>query len=372
MQSYLRISIGLLFLLMVSSCGGSSSTTDTTPTTTNPVNWQPISNGWTVGDATQEGFNVTALNTAYDMARDTNVLRSLLVVRNEQLIAEAYFRGTTSNSLLHERSVTKTVMAMLIGVAIDEGYLNSIEQNIGELLATDFPDLSTAKKAITIEHLLTMTSGFQWDESQVNGYTDWANSNDPQGYLLNRDLVATSGTVFNYNSAATHVLSIILSKATGLTTLEYANQKIFQPLGITQLRWEVLADGYHNGAAGLELRAADLAKIGLMMQNNGQWQQQTIVPKQWLDAAKSHQLNLTPGAGPFLVDGYGYLTWLGTGNGFNIQLAWGWGGQFIAIIPEKNMVVIINCDWQVSGQTASSQYAVAFDILINHIMNAAN
>ena len=361
-------------ITVLCSCGGSSSdNTNNSFPTVNNINWKPISTAdWIIGDANQENFRISGLDTAFNKARDTNILNSLLVVRNDKLIAEAYFRGNTGNNLMDERSVTKTILALLVGVAIDEGYLIGLDQTIGSIFLDDFPSMSFDKQELTIRHLLTMSSGFQWNESQVNGYLDWANSTDPQGYLLNRDLADPSGTVFNYNSAGVHLLSVMLSRLTGMSTLEYAKEKLFSPLEINSFQWEILADGVYNGSAGLKLRGSDLAKIGLLLLNNGVWQQQIIIPSEWVQSIKSHQVNLTPSTGPFFVDGYGYLTWLGTGSNLKIQLAWGWGGQFIAVIPEMDMVVIVNCDWQVDGSTARSQYAVAFDIIINDIMAAAN
>ena len=362
-----------IILFSLCACGGSSSSSDDDPAELPPVDWQPKSTTvWEVGDAMQEGFTVEQLDAAYSTADQTNVLKNLLIVRNNKLISEAYFDGTNVDSLLHERSVTKTVIAMLIGIAIDEGYLSGINQPIGSFFEEDFPNLAANKRDITIQQLLTMTSGFEWDESQSGGYTSWANSSDPQAYLFNRDLQNTPGTEFTYNSAGAHLLSVILTKATGMSTLQYASEKLFLPLGITQLRWETLADGFYNGGAGLEMRPVDLAKIGLTLLNDGEWQSESIIPGSWVQALKAYQLNLSPGSGDFSVNGYGYLTWLGTGGNQDIKLAWGWGGQFVAMIPGKNMVVIMNSNWQVSASTAGAQYEIAFDILVNQIIPAAN
>lgn len=366
-----KLSLPLFFLILFSGCGGSSSSPDVLDVTDSPiVNWQPKSSSiWEVGDAAQENFNTALIDSTYSNAKQTNVLKNLLIIRNNKLIAEAYFDGTNANTLMQERSVTKTIIAVLIGIAIENGYLSGIEQTIGEFFEDDYSGLSENKKNITIENLLTMSSGFQWDESQ---YNNWASSSDPQGYLLNRGLVDTPGENFLYNSAGAHLLSVILTKATGMSSLQFANEKLFLPLGITEIRWEKLNDNFYNGGAGIELRPVDLAKIGLMLLNNGDWEMQSIVPSAWVVQAKDHQLNLTPGGGTFKVDGYGYLIWLGTGNNQQIQLAWGWGGQYIALIPEKNMVVIMNSDSRVNRATAESQYDVSLDILVNQIIPAAN
>jgi len=367
--------IVIVFITIATSCGGNSETSDSINNVSSPsvdVNWQPIStDSFTIRDAQSESLDVPLLNIAYNNARDSDGLKSLLVVRNEALIGEAYFENTLANDLLHERSVTKTIIAMLIGLAIEDAYITGIEQTIGSFFQEDFPELSQSKKNITINHLLTMTSGFQWDEGQVSGYTNWANSSDPQGFLLNRSLSSIAGEQFNYNSAAVHLLSIILSKATKMSTLEYAMEKIFTPLGISQISWEKLNDGYYNGGAGLALRSIDLAKIGSLLLNNGVYQQQIILPSTWVQTAKLSHVSFTSGSAPFAVDGYGYLWWLGQGNGQRMQMAWGWGGQFIATIPDKNMVVIINSTWQVSGTISREQYTAAFNV-INDVISAAN
>ncbi|WP_444997392.1 serine hydrolase domain-containing protein [Aliikangiella sp. IMCC44359] len=375
MSSQWKLAFIISIFMSFSGCGGSSSsgTLSTPPSSVTEVNWSPIStDSWIVGDATVENFDVEKINAAYVNAANSNVLNSLLIIRNNKLIAEAYFKNTTENTLMHERSVTKTIIAMLIGIAIEEGFLTGLNQSIGRFFETEYPDLSLVKKDITLLHLLTMTSGFQWNESQDSEYINWANSSDPQGHLLNRNMTSNAGEQFNYNSAAVHLLSVILTKSTGMNTLEYAKQKLFEPLGINQIRWEILADGYYNGGAGLELRSIDLAKIGLLLHNNGHWEQQMIIPESWVQAAKSQQISFPPSDPPMVIDGYGYLWWLGHANNHQLELAWGWGGQFIVTIPDKNMVLITNSKWQINGATARSQYSTIFNILVNDIIAAAN
>ncbi len=363
----------LAILSMLCGCGGPSSESNGTVQALADVNWQPVSTtSWEIGNASEENIDTEGLDTAYNLASKSNTLKSLLVIRNEKLIAEGYFGGTNANTLLHERSVTKTIIAMLIGKAIEDGYLIGIEQTMGPFFESEYPDLSNSKRQITLENLLTMTSGFEWDEGQPNTFNDWVSSADVQAHILDRELIDTPGTKFNYNSATSHLLSVIISKATGMSTLEYANESLFNPLGITQKRWETLSDSFINGGAGLELRAIDLAQIGLMLLNDGIWQDTQVIPSDWVRSAKTHQLNFDPDFGLISVDGYGYLMWLAKGSNQDIFLAWGWGGQFIILVPGKNMLVIMNSDWQVNSDTADAQYATALDILVNHIIPAAN
>ena len=190
------------------------------------------------------------LNEAFTKAASFSELRSLVVARNGVIIKEQYFRTGGANTPSDVRSVTKSVTSLLIGVAIDKGFLQSVDQPIGQFIRPLVDTLSTDKAAITIRNLLTMSSGFTWNElDNQNEYNYWFYSAPNQvQYLINRALVAKPGQVFDYNSAAVHLLSVILTKATNMKTKDFAQKYLFDSLGFTIGSWETDDQGYNNGA----------------------------------------------------------------------------------------------------------------------------
>lgn len=341
-----KVRFHLLWLaLFLSACGGGSSdntaSTPPPPASTNVI-WQATSgNGWQSSTAEAENFNRTILDQAFQSGENLPSLYAMVVVRNGLLVGEAYYHGKTSADLLQTRSITKTVMMLLIGKAISQGHIQSIEQPISDFLEEDYAALLTDKADIRIRHLLTMTSGISWDESTTAGYNNWVLSEDPTRYVLQRAMSSAAGTSFNYNSAAVHLLSVIVQKATAMPTSDYAQQELFSPLGINSAEWELLKDGYINGGAGLTISARDLAKIGLLIQQQGQWQQQQLVPANWLQLAASPHTTARNQLANLNLSNYGYLWWLGSLSGQQAQLAWGFGGQFILTLPEKNLTLVL-------------------------------
>src|SRR5262249_18040106 len=140
-----------------------------------------------------------------------------------------------------------------------------------------------SKAGITVDNLLTMTSGFAWDESTPAGYNEWALASDQINFLLARSLSDSPGTRFNYNSAAVHLLAAGLSQATSRTAQDFADENLFTPLGIRDRTWEVDNRGYNNGGAGLSLRSRDLAKIGQLVLQDGNSAARSVVPAAWIN-----------------------------------------------------------------------------------------
>jgi CubicO group peptidase (beta-lactamase class C family) len=194
-------------------------------------------------------------------------------------------------------------------------------------------------------------------------------SADPTRYVLQRPLASTPGVSFNYNSATVHLLSVILQKATGKSTSDYAQQELFTPLGISNANWELLGDGYINGGAGLTISARDLAKLGLLLQQQGRWQQQQLVPASWLQLAASPHITIQNQLSTLNLTHYGYLWWLGQADGRQAQLAWGFGGQFILTVPEKNLTLVLLQNH--SSGTSSQQQQQGMQLLVQQVLASA-
>jgi CubicO group peptidase (beta-lactamase class C family) len=284
--------------------------------------------------------NEAALANAYSRGQSTVGLHSLLVVRNGFLIREQYFGDATADRLQDVRSVTKSVMSLLVGIAIAQGVLPGTSERLDALIHPPVAVIDGPKAGITVDNLLTMTSGFSWDESTPGGYNEWVLAPDQIDFLLARPLSDLPGARFNYNSAAVHLLSVGLSQAAARSTQSFADENLFAPLGISDRAWEVDNRGYNNGAAGLSLRPRDLAKIGQLVLQDGKSAARSVVPAAWInEMVATHQ---QPGwqYGPVTRMAYGYLWWLSNVGGHAVAFGWGYRGQYVLVARDLNLVVV--------------------------------
>ncbi|AXT18975.1 class C beta-lactamase-related serine hydrolase [Flavobacteriaceae bacterium AU392] len=310
-----------------------------------------------------KGYYPLELENVYKTARNINNIKSLLVNHNHKLIAEEYFKRYSSDSLDHVRSVTKSVIASLIGIAIDKGIIGGVDESISIYLS----ETSKEKEAIKIKHLLSMTSGLEWNENGRNSeYNKWVTSNNEFNYVLDKPIIHEPGSVWNYNSGGMHLLSAILTKASGMSTLQFAKKYLFSPIGITDLRWEQHADGFYNGGAGLELKPKDMMKFGELYINKGKFNRKRIISERFIkDATKQQQPPNLFGSN----EGYGYGWWIGEGNGVSGFMAQGYGGQTILIVPKQKIIIVTTYNWRVNSQIAGEQQEGAIKIISGSVID---
>ena len=305
------------------------------------------------------------LDTAFAEAARNPHLSSLAVQHDGLLVRERYFHGTGPDTPHDVRSVTKTVTSLLVGIALDRGCLRSVNQTLGELLAADAPT-DPAKAAITVQSLLSMSSGLQWDElgSSSAEYNGWALADNQVSYVLARPLVSKPGAVFSYDSGAFHLLSVILTRACA-PTADFARDHLFAPLGITRAhQWETDAQGNASGAAGLNLSTRELLRIGDLILNHGGG----VVPAAWVEAATSVQVDHGPGLDP--ATGYGYGLWVVHGPRGDVAFAEGHGGQFIAVDRRTRVVVAATTEWQDLGTAAFQDFDDIYALIARRILPA--
>ncbi len=323
-------------------------------------------------DPTVAGFDAGALAAAVAKAESTERLLSLVVLRHGRLVSESYFRGNNRDALNDVRSVTKSVVGALVGIAIEEGDVDGLDQTIGELLATSSISLTAEQEAIKVRDLLTMTSGFEWDESTTSGYNDWVTSPDPLRYVLDRPLAHPPGSTFTYNSAAVHLLGVVLEEATGTPLPTFAEQHLFAPLGITDVAWEQIAVNRVNGGAGIDLRPRDLAKFGQLMLQDGISGSTAVLPSGWVMQLTTPQFAWRTRYGPLLNMSYGSLWWTeDAGPNQRAFLAWGYGGQFIYVVPGQDLVMVATTDWRGVGSSSDSVARGALELLVSDVVAAA-
>jgi CubicO group peptidase (beta-lactamase class C family) len=311
------------------------------------------------------------LDQAYAHARQLGSLRSLLVIVNGSKVREEYFGGSGPDSAYDVRSVTKSIVSLLIGLAVEQGFVRSEEQSIGAFLSTVVDTIESDKASLTIRHLLTMSSGLDWQESggAVTEYNAWTGSPDQIKYVLDKAFVAQPGQLFNYNSGTSHLLSVIVMHSSGMSTADFAYKYLFEPIGIGRHGWLVDKQGFNYGSAGIRLRADDMVKIGNLVANRGVYEGQQIVSSEWI--ARSTQFQITTNNAIPYGSGYGYCWWIGQVEGRDFAMAMGWGGQFIVVVPSLSLVVTATNEWRgIHTSTASVQWDRTLSLIMTQILPA--
>jgi CubicO group peptidase (beta-lactamase class C family) len=317
-----------------------------------------------------QGIDPDLLAQAYAHARQTPGIRSLLVQRHSVLVGEEYFHGGAADSLEHVWSVTKSVTSILIGMALERGYLTGLDRTLDEFLTPIVDSLPRDKGRITLRQLLTMTSGLQWHEFDGGGeYGRWVTSDDMLQYVIDRPWASQPGEAFLYNTGGTHLLSAVLTVATGATELDFARQHLFGPLGITQADWWTDERGYSTGGMGLHLRPRDMVKIGELFLRRGVWNGKAVVSGQWVQ--ESTTPHISTGNAVWFGPEYGYLWWIGHGQGHDFYFANGFAGQFIFVVPELDLVIVATSGWHdLDWNSAGVQWSGVMDVIVNHVLPA--
>ncbi len=261
----------------------------------------------------------------------------LLVIRHGYVVQEQYFGDAYGrNDPVKIRSITKSVAGTLIGIALAEGKFESLDQTIGELIPERIPSSADpGTPDINLRHLLTMTSGWEWDIG--TDYQRLIASRNWAALTLSRPIVYEPGTFYAYNTGGSHLLSVILANVTGQDTADYAQEKLFGPLGIDRPTWQRSPQDEAVGGFGLELTARDLAKLGYLYLNDGQWDGQQIVPVDYVRAATSYQ---STGDSTGYAS-YGYQWWVAEVAGNPSFFGLGFGGQYLYVVPALDLIAVI-------------------------------
>ncbi|MDY2813391.1 MAG: serine hydrolase [Dorea sp.] len=256
-------------------------------------------------------------------------MHHLMILKGGKVICECSFAPYRSGMWHITHSMCKSITGMAVGMLIEEGQL-SLDENIYKIFEQRMNPLAKIfRPEVTVEHLLTMTSGVSFNESGIISGNDWLES------YLNAPVIGTPGTKFQYNSLNSYVLSAIISERTGMTMEEYLRPRLFEPMGITRYLWETCPKGITKGGWGLFLCAEDMAKLGQLYLNKGRWNGQQLVSEEWVET--STQKHVESGDDTF---GYGYQIWMEERQGsfeFNGML-----GQNVVVYPDMDMVIVTN------------------------------
>ncbi len=366
--------IAPILILLISACGGDN------PSRTRPQSAGPVSSvniscdspyEYEVPEQTIDGLPVAHINTkrideglilnmasAMHCGEFDHQLNSILIAINGDLVFEKYFRGFVSadnrqvinydKDTLHVLASTqKSVQSALMGIAVDQGYINPEASTLSELFPEytnidwnepfEFNNETHSKLNITVENLLTMSAGFEWDEGSFhyghpnNSLSIMNNNDDPFAHLFNLPLVSTPGESFTYNTGLSRLILEVTERSTGQNIQDYALTNFFAPLGIDNYYWEI----------GLSLRPRDMLKFGQLYINNGNWNGQQVISEEWVSSSLEKVFDLGSNQ---RITGYGYQWWW---NEFNVNgqiyeahAALGYGGQQILLFPEFDAVVV--------------------------------
>ncbi|SDP87394.1 CubicO group peptidase, beta-lactamase class C family [Mucilaginibacter sp. OK268] len=286
--------------------------------------------------------------------KNNPLLYSLVISKNDKIIHQQYFNGQDSTTLFNDQSLTKSVTALLIGIAIDKGYIRSVDEKVADFFPKLKTDTDKRKQDITIRQVMNQASGFNHEGVNVGALL---NIPDPSGYVINAPLVSEPGKVFRYNNAATHLLSVIIAKSTHMDTRAFAKKFLFDPLGITHFDWKKMKDGYYDGCGllSIRLRSLDMLKLGNLVLNKGVYHHRQIVSAKWIASIINPEVTYKT---PWGLDNslYGLCWYHADYQGTKITYALGWGGQFMFIIPSLKAVIMTNSS--VADATAIKEAAL--------------
>ena len=300
-----------------------------------PPQEKPLEYLWEFDAPENRGVDGALLKSLHDAIPD--YIHSVVLVKDGVIIDEFYNEGFGPDSGFWMASVTKSVTGALVGVAIEEGLIGGVDDSIAEYL----PEVAgTKKEYITIGHLLQHISGVEWYQ-WAGGRTgrEMRNSDNWVEFWLARQMTAEPGSVFSYSNANSHMLSVILQRQAGMTMREYAQDRLFTPMGITVMDWDTDPQGHTNGATGLTLTPRDVAKFGQLYLNGGRWYEKQLVPADWVAQSTQVQFERYDRSGS-----YGYQWWVRAFGGYDGYYAMGTGGQYIFVVPELALVTVITGD----------------------------
>lgn len=372
-----RRSLIALLATLLCACGGGGGNNSAPPAPAPPTAPPPaptiidIAQPWAKATPAEANMDEVMLGRAASDAAAIPRFRSLLVARHGKLVAENYFGGADSSTVFDLRSVTKSVVSMLTGIAVQTGKLPNIDATVGAHVDAPYA-LDAGDRAVTVRQLLTMSSRYQWNETDGDDYNLWVLSNDHVQFLLDRLQTDPAG-VFTYNSAAVNLLGQVLQHAVAKPLPDFANDVLFQPIGITTVQWEELEPGMVNAGSGIRMTATDLLRFGQLLLQKGRTANREVVPESWIDSGTTPQFTWRNTYGAQRGATYGYLWWLAQPPATVAIFAWGYGGQFAYVVPSLDLVVVATTQWQgISTETNATDFAgTVLTLIVNDVLPAA-
>ncbi|PSL50340.1 CubicO group peptidase (beta-lactamase class C family) [Chitinophaga niastensis] len=301
-------------------------------------------------------------------------LYSIVLSVGDTIRYNQHFNGTKDDDIFDDQSLTKSIGCFLIGIAIDKGLISSPDEKLVHWFPELKNDTDKRKQDITLRQVMNQASGLYHENlEKLNGIADFLALPDPAGYTLKAPLLTTPGKEFHYNNAATHLLSVILSKSCGMDVFAFAQKNLFNLLGIQTMQWKKMKDGYYDlsGLENIRLRTVDLIKFGSLLLHEGRYGQQQIVSPQWIAQILHPDIQYDTEWG-FHPSRYGLCWYHTTYRGQDMIYGMGWGGQFLIVVPALKMVMAINQSHEddkapmQSGRFTTAIFPLFYDAVLQH------
>lgn len=285
------------------------------------------------------GLDPARMAQVVEQARALPRLRSLLVVRHGETLAEHRFNGGPSlDRAVNIKSASKTILAALTGIAIDKGVLSGVDQPILPVLRADAPANPDPRLSqVTVGHLLSMRAGLE--RTSGENYGRWVSSPNWVRFALSRPFTDDPGGSMIYSTGSSHLMSAVLTRASGRSTHALAQEWLAEPLGITIPPWSRDRQGIYFGGNDMLMSPRALARFGEMIRNGGKVGESQVVPRRWIEDSWTSR-----GTSPWSGNGYGYGWFNAKAGGHPIHFAWGYGGQMLYIVPDLALTVVMTSD----------------------------
>jgi CubicO group peptidase (beta-lactamase class C family) len=314
------------------------------------------------------GLDSAGLAAAFVRAATLPRLHNLIVARHGQVVAEKHFRGPGPDTPANIKSASKSVLSTLVGIAIEEGYLQGPDQLIAPFFARYLQgSTEPARSQITLGNLLSMRSGLE--STSNRNYGSWVNSGDWVRHALTRRMVSQPGQRMIYSTGNSHLASAVLTQATGQSTYEYARLRLAEPLGISLPRWPQDPQGIYFGGNDMLISPHGLLRYGELYRNAGVLDGRRIVSEDWVRQSWQVLTRTTERGRSSSRGRYGMGWWGKQSNGYEVRFAWGYGGQFVFVVPALELTVVFTSDPS-TGRESSHNRAI-HRILDEQIVPAA-
>lgn len=342
------------------------------PAPTHPITPLTLDDGWAVSTPEEQGMRSESLARVFGRASERPYMYSVIVVRNGFLVAEAYFHGAAVDEAKYIASVTKSYMSALIGVAVYEGFIRSLDEPMVSFFPEyDSPDVEDAKRRITLRQLLEMRAGY-WHDSEDSRWYAWVNSGDLVGYMMQLPLENLPGTQWNYSSGSIHLLSAILTKASGMPAEDFARRYLFEPTGTTLAQWGRDRQSYNLGGWDMYVTPRDLARFGQLYLDDGYYAGEQIVPAEWVRESTAPRSRVSWPSGALHGLQYASGWWVGSMRGHDVFMAQGHGGQGVVVVPDLQMVVVTTTNPNLGFAAAWDRSVETFGLIGNGVLAAVD
>ena len=363
----------LLLALLLAACGGNGGDPDGSGdvSTNERVEVPPNPNDqWTLATPASVGMDAATLAQTRGVLGGNTGVSAMLVTRHGQPVFEQYWNGFDKDTLHDMRSATKSVTSLLVGIAIDQHALGGVDDTVASWLAADYPGAPVLSRGLVLENLLTMRSGLacnDWDAASPGMEANMYKARDWVAFWLDLSQKYAPDTVTSYCTGNPVVLGHVLANATHQSVTAFAQARLLGPLGITSAVWNTYDNGTQTDTGGhMHMRPRDMAKIGQLALQRGQWNGTQLVSSAWMDVSTSRITEFDDDPD----DGYGYLWWHGSvswqGQPLDMFYANGAGGQYIFVVPQLDLVAVFTGENYADDGTQ----LVPFSVLQNDIVAA--